>query len=102
VGKEKVEGVRLQDVNTGGEKILDASGIFIFVGLRPDTDFLQGAINLDKDGFIVADEDMRTNIEGVFACGDCRKKTLRQIVTACAEGAVAGFIALKFAEEIKT
>ena len=100
VGKEKVEGVRVKDVNKGSEKVLEASGVFIFVGLKPDTGFLQGSINLDKDGFIITDEDMRTNIEGVFACGDCRKKTLRQIVTACAEGAVAGFMALKFVEDL--
>lgn len=98
LGEAKVEGVRIEDVNTGSEKVLDAAGIFIFVGLKPDTDFLQGLINLDSEGFVITDQDTRTSQEGIFACGDCRKKTLRQIVTACAEGAVAGFMALRFVE----
>ncbi len=101
LGEKMVEGVRLKDVKTGQERVLDVAGVFVFVGLKPGTDFLEGLINTDDEGFIITDEDTRTNVKGIFACGDCRKKTLRQIVTACAEGALSGFMAIRFVEEIE-
>lgn len=63
-------------------------GVFIFVGYVPNTSLFEGVINLDK-GYIVTDDDMRTNIEGVYAAGDVRKKTVRQVVTAASDGAIA-------------
>jgi thioredoxin reductase (NADPH) len=101
LGETKVKGVRLQDVNTATERVIDTSGVFIFVGLKPQTDFLQRLIDVDRGGFIITDENMKTSLEGVFACGDCRQKKLRQIVTACAEGAIAASMALEFVEEVK-
>ena len=64
-------------------------GVFISVGRKPVTDFLNGQIELDGAGYILADESTRTNIPGVFAVGDVRSKVLRQVVTAVADGAMA-------------
>lgn len=83
------KGVRLKNVKTGEETELSCDGIFISVGRKPVTEFLEGQIELDKGGYIVADESTRTNIPGVFAVGDVRTKVLRQVVTAVSDGAVA-------------
>ena len=64
-------------------------GVFVSVGRRPATGFLGGQVNLDGNGYIVAGEDTKTNIPGVYAVGDMRTKELRRIVTAVADGAVA-------------
>jgi len=88
-GKDKVEGVLIKDNISGKESLVDCCAVFIYVGIKPNTDFLKDSIQLDEQGFIITDETMATSQEGVFACGDCRKKTLYQIITACAEGAVA-------------
>ncbi|WP_042275441.1 thioredoxin-disulfide reductase [[Clostridium] dakarense] len=73
-------------------------GVFVFVGLNPQTDLFKDKINMDKRGYIITDEDMRTNIDGVFAAGDCRVKTLRQVVTATSDGAIATINAEKYIE----
>ena len=83
------KGVRLQNVKTGEATEIACDGIFISVGRKPVTEFLEGQVELDKGGYIVADESTRTNIPGVFAVGDVRTKVLRQVVTAVADGAVA-------------
>ncbi|MEK9148471.1 MAG: thioredoxin-disulfide reductase [Candidatus Desantisbacteria bacterium] len=77
---------------------LSASGVFIFVGLTPNTDFLKAVLKLDEAGYIITDEEMRTSAEGIFACGDCRKKSLRQIITAAGDGATASFSAQRYIE----
>lgn len=87
--EDKFKGVRLKNVKTGEETELSCDGIFISVGRKPVTEFLEGQIELDKGGYIVADESTRTNIPGVFAVGDVRTKVLRQVVTAVSDGAVA-------------
>ncbi|MBI4972565.1 MAG: FAD-dependent oxidoreductase, partial [Candidatus Omnitrophica bacterium] len=68
---------------------LSCQGVFIFVGIQPHTDFLKKLLQLDEAGFIITDENLATSQEGIFACGDCRKKNLYQVINACAEGAVA-------------
>ena len=83
------KGVRLKNVKTGEETEIACDGIFISVGRKPVTEFLEGQVELDKGGYIAADESTRTNIPGVFAVGDVRTKVLRQLVTAVADGAVA-------------
>lgn len=83
------KGVRLRNVKTGEETEIACDGIFISVGRKPVTEFLEGQVELDKGGYIAADESTRTNIPGVFAVGDVRTKVLRQVVTAVADGAVA-------------
>lgn len=83
------KGVRLKNVKTEEETEIACDGIFVSVGRKPVTEFLEGQVELDKGGYIAADESTRTNIPGVFAVGDVRTKVLRQVVTAVADGAVA-------------
>jgi len=73
----------------------------MFVGNLPNTKFLQGVIKLDDRGYIITDDNMMSSREGIYACGDVRKKILRQVVTACGEGATAAFAAEKYIEELK-
>ncbi|MDK2562727.1 thioredoxin-disulfide reductase [Romboutsia sedimentorum] len=73
-------------------------GVFVFIGLDPQTSLFKDKINMDNRGYIITDEEMRTNIEGVFAAGDCRVKALRQVVTATNDGAIATITAEKYIE----
>lgn len=86
---EQLTGVRVRNLQTGEETVVDCDGIFISIGRKPATDLLQGQIDLDQNGYILADETMKTNIPGVYAVGDVRQKELRQVVTAVSDGAVA-------------
>ncbi|MDD4979653.1 MAG: thioredoxin-disulfide reductase [Candidatus Omnitrophica bacterium] len=95
-GKDKAESVKLKDVKTGSTSELSTQGVFIFVGIEPNTIFLKNQLNMDEAGFIMTDQDMKASCEGVFACGDCRKKGLYQVITACAEGAQAADSAHKY------
>ena len=92
----KITGVRLSDVNTGEESTIACDGVFVSVGRKPATEFLGGQVELDGNGYVVAGEDTKTNIPGVYAVGDMRTKELRQIVTAVADGAVAVHEAEKY------
>ena len=71
------------------QRTLECAGVFIAVGQKPDTALFAGQVDLDEAGYVLAGEDTRTNLPGVYAVGDLRKKPLRQIVTAAADGAVA-------------
>ncbi len=92
----KVSSVTLIDTKTSEKREIDCDGVFISIGRKPATDFLQGVIELDKGGYVVADESTKTNIDGVFAVGDVRTKVLRQVVTAVADGAVAAHYAEEY------
>jgi thioredoxin reductase (NADPH) len=92
---EKLTGIKLSDVITGEEINIPCDGIFVSVGRKPATEFLEGQLELNNAGYIVADETTKTSIPGVFAVGDVRTKALRQVVTAVADGANAAH----FAEE---
>ena len=85
----RLAGAKLKDVNTGLATKLSCDGIFVSIGRKPATDFLADVVSLDGNGYIIADESTKTNIDGVYAVGDVRTKALRQIVTAVADGAVA-------------
>lgn len=76
-------------------------GIFVFIGYSPATALYQGKLNLNEKGYIVTDEDMKTNVEGVFAAGDIREKSLRQVITAAADGAIAAVQADKYIEALE-
>jgi len=73
-------------------------GIFVFVGYIPTTGIFKGIINMDETGYIITDDNMKTNVPGVFAAGDCRVKSLRQVITAAADGAIAAIQAEKYIE----
>lgn len=93
---DKVTGVRLKDVISGEESTAECDGVFISVGRKPATDLVKGQLALDGNGYVVADESTQTNIPGVFAVGDVRTKSLRQVVTAVADGAVAAHMAEEY------
>jgi thioredoxin reductase (NADPH) len=95
-GKDKVSSVRIKNVTSGSSNNLECQGVFIFAGIKPNTDFVKDVLKLDESGFIITDEDLGTSQRGVFACGDCRKKLLYQVVTACADGAVAAASAHRY------
>ncbi|MGB9810877.1 MAG: thioredoxin-disulfide reductase [Dictyoglomus sp.] len=99
-GEKKVERLVLEDLKTGETKIFPVDGVFIYVGLIPNTELFKGILNLDPNGFIITDEKMHTSMPGIYAAGDVRSKILRQIVTAVADGAIAGMEASKFLEEL--
>ena len=101
LGKEKVESVLIQNKKTGEEKEISCQGVFVFVGYIPNSKFLKELVKLDKRGYILTDDNMMTSQKGIFACGDVRKKILKQVVTACGEGATAAFAAEKYIEELK-
>ncbi len=95
-GSGKLEAIKLKDLNTSKERILQCDGVFIYIGYIPDTAFVKDKLKLDETGFITTAEDMSTSQEGIFACGDCRSKTLYQVITACGDGAVAADSAYKY------
>jgi len=101
LGDSKVQGVRVTDVKTKKETDIPCDGVFIFVGLVPNTNFAKGIIKLDENGYVIADSKMRTLRDGIFACGDCRQTILRQVVTACGDGAFAAFSAQQYVEDLK-
>lgn len=101
LGEEKVSGVKIEDVTTTEKRDISCEGVFIFVGLKPNTDFVKGLVKMDNQGFIVTDVNLQTSRKGIFACGDCRVRALRQIVTACSEGAYAAGASGNYVEELK-
>ncbi len=100
-GLDLVQWIRLKDLKTGGERELPADGVFVFVGLTPNTAAFRELIALDRGGYALVDANMQTSIPGIFACGDCTAKRLRQVVTACGDGATAAVSAQLFIEEMK-
>ena len=78
----------VRDKNTGEDRVLEVSGLFVAVGTLPNTEFLNGALDVDDAGYILTDENGATSVPGVWAAGDVRKKSLRQVVTAVSDGAV--------------
>jgi thioredoxin reductase (NADPH) len=101
-GKESVEKVKIRNVKSPGViGEIPAAGVFIFTGLTPKTELIRGIADLDNGGYILVDAHMQTSARGIFACGDCIKKRLRQVVTACGDGATAAFSAQLYIEEVK-
>ena len=94
--EDKLTGVKLRDVNTGEETTVPCDGLFISVGRKPATELVQGQLELDRSGYIIADETTKTSLPGVYAVGDVRTKPLRQVVTAVADGAMAVHMAEEF------
>jgi thioredoxin reductase (NADPH) len=66
------------------------------VGITPNTAFVKGQLQMDEAGFIITDENLNTSVKGIFACGDCRKKSLYQVINGCGEGAVAAHSVHKY------
>lgn len=89
VGNDRVTGIRIQNKKTGEETLLETDGVFVAVGITPNTEKLQNVVALDEAGYMIAGEDGITNVPGIFAAGDIRTKSLRQVVTAVSDGANA-------------
>jgi len=88
-GEKRVEKVIIQNIKEDRIYELNINGVFIYIGLTPNSNLFKDKINLDESEFIITDSEMRTNEKFVYAVGDVRKKELRQIITACADGAIA-------------
>jgi thioredoxin reductase (NADPH) len=101
LGGKGVEKIRIKNLKTGAVKEMPVSGVFVFIGLVPGTEFLKGFVDMDDLGYIKADIEMRTSKQGVFACGDCRQKDFRQAITAAGDGATAAFKAIHWVDKIK-
>ena len=97
-GNGVVEKLVVRNKITNEQSELDVAGCFVFVGLDPINNLIKDKVNLDDAGYVIAGEDMKTNIPGVFVAGDLRQKPLRQIVTAASDGAIASIMAEKYIE----
>lgn len=95
-GENAVENLRIKDLKTGGLSDLNVAGVFIAVGIHPNTEPVRECLKLDESGYIQAGEDCATEVPGLFAAGDVRKKPIRQIITAVADGANAAVAAGAF------
>ncbi len=88
-GEDMVESLCLEDSQTGAEENLEVNGVFIAVGIQPDTEAFRDLVECNQAGYVVAGEDCRTSVSGVYVAGDARQKPMRQIITAVADGANA-------------
>ncbi len=101
LGDNKVKSLAVRNLKDGSTRMLPVDGVFMLIGTDPNTDVFRGRIVLDQDGYILTDENMQTNVPGVYAAGDCRRKSLRQMVTAAADGAIAAVTAEHYIESLK-
>jgi thioredoxin reductase (NADPH) len=95
-GGEQVERLRLKDVRNGAASALSVAGVFIYVGLRPNTDFLQGVVPLDGGGHVPVNHRLETEIPGLFAAGDLRQYSARQVISSAGDGATAAVFAVQY------
>lgn len=93
---KKLEGITVKSIKTNETREIQLDGLFVAVGQVPVNDIFAPEIELDQDGYIIAGENCRTNMDGVFAAGDCRTKSVRQLATATADGAVAAVAACEY------
>ncbi|MBU1121540.1 MAG: thioredoxin-disulfide reductase [Candidatus Omnitrophota bacterium] len=95
-GGEFLNRLSIENTKTGRLSSLEVNGLFVAVGVRPNTDIFKDIISMDDNGFILTDEHMKSSYDCIWACGDCRKRPLKQLITAAAEGAVAALSAYKY------
>lgn len=100
-GEDLVKSATIENVKTGEVKDLAINGIFPYIGFEPNVDLFNGKVEQDKNGFIVTDATMQTNIKGVYAIGDVRTTPLRQVITAAADGAIAAVYAGRYIETLQ-
>ena len=99
LGEDILEQIRVKNLKSGEEQLLDVQGLFVSIGRKPATALVKDQLTLDGSGYIMAGENTKTSIPGVYAVGDVRSKELRQIVTAVADGAMAAHMAESFLSE---
>lgn len=100
-GGEHVESLVLKNVDTGEEREVRADGLFLFVGMVPQTELVKELVTCDKHGYIQASREMETNVPGLYAVGDCTQTFLRQVITSAADGAVAAVASERYVKELK-
>jgi thioredoxin reductase (NADPH) len=96
VAQDKVTGVKLKNLKTGAESVLDCAGVFIAIGHGPNTDIFKGQIEMDENGFVIPKEGTMTNVPGVFVAGDCADHVYRQAITAAGAGCAAAIDAERY------
>ena len=101
VGDSDLTGLEIENLKSGQKSRLEVSGLFIYVGFIPATDFLPDKVERDNQGFLVTDTEMRTSVPGIFAAGDIRSKLCRQVITAAGDGATAAQAAFIFLEQLQ-
>jgi thioredoxin reductase (NADPH) len=94
-----VERLKLKNVKTGDDSTLPVGGVFIAVGLVPNTDYLKGIVAMDDYGAVITNDKMETNVPGIYAAGDVRANSIRQVVSAAGDGATAAVYAQKYSEK---
>lgn len=99
IRNDRVKGVKVKNKTDGGIREIACDGVFVSIGRIPATDFLKQEVRIDDKGYVVADESTRTSVDGVYAIGDVRTKSVRQIVTAVSDGAVAAYFAEEYLSE---
>ncbi len=99
-GDGKISGLDLVSTKDNSKRHIDIDGAFVAVGQIPQNDILKGLIKLSDDGYVASGEDCLTNVEGIFAAGDCRKKSIRQLTTAVGDGSVAALAACSFVDAV--
>ena len=95
-GDTFVNGIKLSNVKSGKKSDLNVAGIFMAIGFKPNTEYLKGAVELDKNKAIITDDTMATSVPGVYAVGDIRSGSIRQVIAATGDGAVAAVNAEKY------
>ena len=98
-GNSKLSSVMVKDVNTGQTEELTPGAVFIFIGLDPNVDFVRSTVDLDKFGFITTSDNLQTSIEGIFAAGDVRAGSTKQVASAVGEGATAALMIRQYLEK---
>ena len=93
---DSLSGVVLKDVLSSEISLLSCDGLFVAIGTQPTTEWLEGIIERDEQGYLVTDSECETSLPGVYAIGDVRQTPLRQVLTAAADGAIAAEAAVKF------
>jgi thioredoxin reductase (NADPH) len=101
LGGRTVEALLLRDVRSGETRAVAVDGVFVYIGMEPNSRLVRGLVALDEQGYVITDEEMRTSRPGIFAAGDVRRKTLRQVVTAVADGAIAAVTAGHYLEGLR-
>ena len=97
-GQGRLESIVVKDLSTNETRELRPGAVFVFIGLLPNTDFLKGVVDLDEYGFIVTRSNLETSLPGVFAAGDCRVGSTKQVVSATGEGATAALMVREYLE----
>ncbi len=97
-GKDRLESILVENVATGETREMRPSGVFVFIGLLPNTDFLKGVVELDRYGFVVTKPNLETSLEGLFAAGDVRAGSTKQVASAVGEGATVALMVREYLE----